>query len=481
MPARSVTLRLDEPPLLRAALRLLREQLEIPDDYPAAALAEAEQAAAAPLPAARDLTDVEFATLDPSGSTDLDQAFHLSRRGTGYLVRYAIADVASFVGPGGALDAEAHARGQTFYAPTHRTPLHPEVLSEGAASLLPGRTRPALVWEISMDADGETTDARVARAVVRSRRQLDYPSAQRALDNGTNDEQLLLLREIGQLRLRLEAARHGVSLGVPAQEIETDGDRWKLTFRRLLPVEGWNAELSLATGMAAAAIMLEGGAGILRTLPPAQESGIAKLRRTAGALGISWPRERGYPDFVRSLDASITSHAAMLNACTLLFRGAGYAPFTAGAAPAQAIHAAIAAPYAHVTAPLRRLVDRYASEICVALCAGTPLPEWVLAGMATIAAEMADSSRRAKQYERGIIDRVEAMLLAPRLGEVFTGDVLELNAERDEGVMQLDEPAVEAPVRGSGLVLGTTIQATLVAADVPVGKVRFATLDRHGG
>ena len=47
----------------------------------------------------------------------------------------------------------------------------------------------------------------------------------------------------------------------------------------------------------------------------------------------------------------------MLNACTMLFRGAGYAPFTDGNAPAQAIHAAIAAPYAHVTAPLRRLVD----------------------------------------------------------------------------------------------------------------------------
>lgn len=477
MPSRSVTLRQDEPPALRQALATLRADLEIPEEYPAAALAEAERAAAAPPASKRDLTDIDFLTIDPPGSTDLDQALHLSRQGTGYLLRYAIADVAAFVRPGGALDAETHARGQTFYAPSHRTPLHPQVLSEGAASLLAGQVRSALVWEISMDSSAEITDARVGRALVRSRRQLDYPSVQRALDAGTDDEQFRLLREVGQRRLHLEAARHGVSLGVPEQEIITDNGTWRLTFRRLLPVESWNAELSLATGMAAASIMLEGGTGILRTLPPAQEAGIAKLRRTASALGISWPRELGYPDFVRTLDASQPRHAAMLNACTMLFRGAGYAPFADGNAPAQAVHAAIAAPYAHVTAPLRRLVDRYASEICVALSAGTPVPEWVLADMGAVAAEMNDSGRRAKQYERGIIDRVEAMVLAPQLGLTFRGDLLEVDRERDEGVMQLHEPAVEAPVRGQRLVLGSTVEATLVSADLLSGKVRFHTLD----
>ncbi len=477
MPSRSVRLRPDEPPALREALAALRHELDIPDGYPAPALAEAQAAAASPRLPGRDLTDLPFLTIDPAGSTDLDQAMHLSRLGKGFLLRYAIADVAAFVTPGGALDAETHARGQTFYAPSHRTPLHPEVLSEDAASLLAGQRRPALVWEISMDSDAEITDVRVGRALVRSRRQLDYPSVQRALDAGTDDEQFLLLREIGQKRLELEAARHGVSLGVPEQEVVTDGETWRLTFRSLLPVESWNAELSLATGMAAASLMLDGGTGILRTLPPAPESGIAKLRRVAGALGIRWPREQGYPDFVRSLDPSDPKHAAMLNACTMLFRGAGYAPFTDGNAPAQALHAAIAAPYSHVTAPLRRLVDRYASEICVSLSDGVPVPEWVLAAMDTVAAEMNESGRRAKQYEHGIIDRVEAMVLAPDLGRTFSGDLLEVDEERDKATMQVHEPAVEAPVRGRRLVLGSTVDATLVAADVMTGTVRFHTVD----
>ncbi|NEE23774.1 RNB domain-containing ribonuclease, partial [Streptomyces sp. SID7499] len=103
-------------------------------------LAEAAEAARAPdLSAHEDATDLPFLTIDPPGSTDLDQAMHLERRrdGRGYRVHYAIADVAAFLRPGGALDAEAHRRVTTLYFPDDRIPLHPPVLSEGAASLLP--------------------------------------------------------------------------------------------------------------------------------------------------------------------------------------------------------------------------------------------------------------------------------------------------------------------------------------------------------
>ena len=92
---------------------------------------------------AYDVTELPFLTIDPPGSMDLDQAMHLERRGAGFRVRYAIADVAAFVRPGGAIDAEAHRRVETLYSPDTRTPLHPPVLSEGAASLLPGQVRPA--------------------------------------------------------------------------------------------------------------------------------------------------------------------------------------------------------------------------------------------------------------------------------------------------------------------------------------------------
>ncbi len=218
--------------------------------------------------------------------------------------------------------------------------------------------------------------------------------------------------------------------------------------------------------------MLKAGVGILRTLPPARDSSIAKLRRTASALGISWPLAMGYPQFVRSLSASVPAHAAMLNACTMLFRGAGYQAFT-GKAPDQPMHAAIAAPYAHTTAPLRRLVDRYTGETCVAICAGVPLPEWVAEALPALPAVMDEADRRAKKYERGTIDLVEAMVLAPHLGQTFTGTVLEVDTEDDYGVLQLPDPAVEAKVKGGDLVLGQQIPATLVSADLLAGKVEF--------
>ena len=108
---------------------------------------------------------------------DLDQAVHLARTGDGYLVHYAIADVASFVAPGGALAAETWRRGSTLYSPDTNTPLHPVELSEGAASLLPGVRRPAVLWTIRLDARGEPTEVDVRRTVITSVRAVALPGS----------------------------------------------------------------------------------------------------------------------------------------------------------------------------------------------------------------------------------------------------------------------------------------------------------------
>jgi exoribonuclease R len=474
MPSRQVAITA-EPPALSEGLRRLRDSLGVVAEFPADVLAEADRVAAGPRLSHPDRTDIEFVTLDPAGSIDLDQAFHLSRRGAGYLLRYAIADVAAFVSAGGSIDVEAHLRGETLYAPNRRIGLHPPVLAEDAASLLPQQQRPALVWELALDAEGRTTDVQVTRALVRSRAKLDYASAQRSLDAGTGGEQLELLRTIGELLRAQEIARGGVSLAVPEQEVEAVGDQWKLAYRAALPIEEWNAQLSLATGRAAAALMLEHGVGILRTLPPAAIPAVDRLRRTAAALGISWPRVQAYPDFVRTMDSRVATQAAMLNACTSLFRGAGYQAFT-GEPPAAPEHAAIAAPYAHVTAPLRRLVDRYGGEVCLAVSAGKPVPEWVLSALSQLPEQMEQSARRAKKFERSIVNLVEALVLAPKVGQEFSGVVIQVDPSAGEGVLQLAEPAVEARVRGVRLELGQQVSATLAAADLLRGEVEFRLL-----
>lgn len=472
MPSRLVAFLEEVPAPLREGLAQLRSELGVPDDFDPEVIEAAQRAAdGVRLPDA-DLTGVPFVTIDPEGSMDLDQALHIEPEGDGFLVRYAIADVAAFVEPGGVIDDECHQRVETLYAPSRRTPLHPEMLSEDAASLLPDQLRPALVWELHLDAAGAPTRTSVARARVRSRRRYSYAEVQQLLDSGQADEVLQLFERVGRLRERAEVERGGVSLNVPEQEVSVEGGTWTLQFRSSLPCEGWNAQISLLTGMEAARMMLAGRVGILRTLPPAEDHAVNRLRRTAQGLGISWPQRQSYPDFVRGLDPGVPREAAMLNSCTTLFRGAGYDAFD-GTAPRGTEHAAIAAPYAHVTAPLRRLADRYAGEICVALCAGEPVPQWVLDALDDLPNEMEDSARRSSRYERGIVDLVEAMVLASRIGHEFAGLLIDVDPDRKAGRLQLPEPAVEARVKGARLRLGQEVRAILVAADLIRGKVDF--------
>jgi exoribonuclease R len=346
------------------------------------------------------------------------------------------------------------------------------VLSEGGASLLPGQVRPAILWTLRLDDHGKLVDGNVVRARVRSREQLDYAQAQREIEGGAPRESLRLLEVVGRLRQGRERDRGGVSLQIPEQEIGVDGGTWTLAFRAPLPVEGWNAQISLLTGMAAAHLMLYGQVGILRTLPPADAASLRRLRQTAKALHIHWPSELDYPEFVRALDPARPDHAAMLNACTTLFRGAGYKAFSGGI-PEDVEHAALAIEYAHATAPLRRLVDRYVGEICLALCADRPVPTWVLTALDGLPDEMMTSDRRAKKYERAILDLVEVFLLEDRVGETFTGTVIEVDEKKTRGVAMIKEPAVESRVRGSALPLGHEVSLELTSADYTTGAVEF--------
>ncbi|MET7568782.1 RNB domain-containing ribonuclease [Streptomyces sp. NPDC005492] len=459
---------------LRAALSALRTELGVPENFPPEVQAEAERAAAAPPPPLPDATDIPFLTVDPPTSMDLDQAMHLSRRGTGFRVRYAIADVASFVAPGGALDAEAHRRVTTLYFPDEKTPLHPPLLSEGAASLLPDVTRPAVLWTIDLDADGRTTAVDVHRALVRSRAKLDYETVQRRIDEGTAEDPLALLKDIGEARERLEVERGGISLNVPEQEIVERDHTYELGYRAPLPADGWNAQISLLTGMAAAELMLAHGTGVLRTLPAAPDGAVARLHRTAHALHIDWPHHMSYAGLIRTLDPRRPHHAAFLQECTTLLRGAGYTVFRDGDLPALTTHAAVAAPYTHCTAPLRRLVDRYAAEIC--LSPASP-PAWVLAGLDALPKRMAEGTRLAGTVERECVDIVEAALLKDRVGDLFEGCVVDVEEHQPTvGRVQLDTPAVVARLTGgtTPLPLGERLRVRLTQADPGTAKVQFA-------
>ena len=448
---------------MRDGFDAVRREAQVPEAFSAQGDAESQRAAQRRGQSPQSRVDVPFITIDPPGSRDLDQALHIERTGEGHRVRYAIADVGAFVAPGSALDADTHARGVTVYAPDHNTPLHPTVLSEGAASLLPDQWRPAVLWTLDLDAKGELAATHVARAQVRSTAQHTYADVP--------PDVAPLLKEVGERRMALEQARGGVRLNVPEQEVVKDGGSWTVRYRVPLETEDHNAQISLLTGMAAARLMVKAGIGILRTQPPPDQRSLDRLRRQARALGVAWPEPVSYPDFIRSLDPAMPAHAALMQEATGVGHGAGYTAFD-GEPPAETTHFGVAASYAHATAPLRRLQDRYVSECCIAACAGTAPPDWVRAGLAALPEAMSKGDHRARVVERGIVDLVEAVLLQDRVGETFEAIVV------DDALVQLRDPAVRGRLTGESPEPGSEATVRLDRADPAARTVEFSVAPR---
>lgn len=456
---------------LRAGFERIRRQMDLPRRFPEEVLAEVRDLPEATVGDDRvDATDIEFLTIDPQGSRDLDQALHAERDDSGYEVHYAIADVAFFVRPGSALDRESRLRGQTLYCPDQRVLLYPAELSEGAASLLAGMVRPAVLWTLRLDEAGRARDVGVTRALIKSDRQLTYTEAQERIDRGQGPASLDLLKEIGELRQHLERERGAISLHVPEQEVIKFGSSFRLSYRAPLAVEDWNAQISLMTGMAGAEIMLRGKIGLLRTMPPPSAEAIAILRRSAKALGLQWSESMSYADFVNTLDAHDPADAAIVTQATRLFRGVTYLAFD-GSPPGDAEHHAIAAPYAHVTAPLRRMADRYATEVVLSLDSSKTPPKWCVDALPELPDEMKEADRRDGELERRIVDFVEAAVLADRKGEVFDAVVVEVG--RKGGTIQVADPAVLAQCHGDSLLLGATVRVRLAEVDPEAGSLSF--------
>ncbi|NYI41435.1 RNB domain-containing ribonuclease [Demequina lutea] len=411
-----------------------------------------------------DLTDVSFVTIDPEGSTDLDQAVLVEVDGQGWRVRYAIADVAAHVVPGGAIDTEAWARVETTYCPDERIGLHPLAMSEGYASLLPGQRTKAVVWDLGVDAAGELRTIDMRRAWVRSTHKYSYEQLTTA---PPKDAMQLLtnLKKLGDARRSSLARAGAVSLPKPSQEVVRKGDELTLEFRAGRPIEDDNAQVSLLTGSAAARLMLEAGVGVLRTMPPASEAALQRLRHQAAALGVEWAPDESYAHVLTTLNAESPRGAAFLTAAVSLFRGAAWQPFdVAGGMPVPdpVTHGALSAPYAHVTAPLRRLVDRYGTEVCLAHAAGRQVPDWVVTALPGLGTAMETGVRRGSRVDRACVDAVEAAVLAPHVGEMFEGVGL------DSNTVQLSAPAVVAKCSGT-VTVGRRQHVRLVSADAATG------------
>lgn len=448
---------------LSAGLAAVRSEFKVPASFPPEVLAAADAAAKRVPDRHADRTDMPFVTLDPATSTDLDQAFSVEQSGSDLLLHYAIADVAWFVEDGDAVDIEAWTRGETLYLPDGKAGLYPPVLAENAASLLPGGPRPAVVFTVRIAGDGALRLDGVERAVIRSRAKLAYDSVQAADLPAGFDE---LARRMAANEQRRGASR----VDPPEQEVEEQANgTFKLVFRPLLPSEQQNAALSLAANMAVADTMLAHHTGLFRVMSGPDAAKVARLRNAARVLGLDWPESTGLREYQKTLDPADPKQAALMLEIRRASPGASYQPYQDGVVP---WHEALAATYAHATAPLRRLADRYVIRATLAIANGQAVPDAVTQAFARLPKTMGRADAHASQINRAVIDLAEAVMLRDRAGENFAAIVTDLT-DRGARVQLADLPVV-ANINATGLRMGQRLSLKLVSADPDQRRIVLA-------
>src|SRR5206468_12366308 len=177
-----------------------------------------------------------------------------------------------------------------------------------------------------------------------------------------------------------------------------------------------NAAMSLAANLAIADALLAHRTGLFRVMPEPDAQDIWRLRHSAKALGLVWPRNATLAQFERTLDSLNPRHIAFRSAIRRAGPRATYAPYRNGVVP---WHSAMAATYAHATAPLRRLADRYVNEAALQIAAGQAVSAELGAIFEQLPHVMERAEGRAAQIDRATLDLAEAVMLEGSEGARF--------------------------------------------------------------
>ncbi len=411
---------------------------DIPQVFPAAALAEAEAASEAGLSGRTDLRHVPLVTIDGEDARDFDDAVFAEPAGDGgWRLLVAIADVAHYVRAGTALDAEAYKRGNSVYFPDRVVPMLPEALSNGWCSLRPGENRGCLFAEIVIDAGGRKLSHRFGRGLMRSAARLTYAELQQAEDadtdagtrlDGVPDELRPALYGAYRSLLAARVRRGTLDLDLPERRVEIDADgritaiapRPRLDSHRLI-----EEFMVLANVAAAQELRRLGQPCMYRVHAPPSPEKIEALRDFLSSvdLGSGDALSLKPSGELRPADLDVilrrvagTEAAPQVNEMVLRSQSqAEYSPDNVG-------HFGLALPeYAHFTSPIRRYADLLVHR---ALIAGLTPGEGVLrhadaSDFEQRGAHVTATERRAALAERDAVERYITAHMADKIGGSF--------------------------------------------------------------
>lgn len=465
LPRARIVTRLGDPSQPKAVSLIAIHQHGIPDDFPDAAIAEADAMSPAPLGQRDDLRDMPLLTIDPSDARDHDDACFAHadddpRNEGGHVVWVAIADVAHYVRPGTALDREARNRGNSTYFPDRVVPMLPDRLSGDLCSLHEGVDRACIAVRMQIDAKGHKIGHRFVRGLMRSVVSLNYEEVQAAVDGTPNERTEPLLTDVLKplfaaydALTKARAERQPLDLDLPERRIvlDEDGQVRSVAFKDRLDAHRLIEEFMILANVAAAETLISKRQPLLFRVheEPAPEK-LEALRETAQSAGLTLAKGQVLKTshLNRLLAAAEgTDQDELINMATLRsMTQAYYNPENFG-------HFGLALKaYAHFTSPIRRYSDLVVHRALISAHGwgkdGLSLPE--IDGLDATAEHISETERRSMAAERDTTDRYLAAYLSDRVGAELTGRIS--GVQRFGAFVRLDETGADGliPVRSIG-------------------------------
>lgn len=348
----------------------------VPDQWPPAVTEQArgipEEVSEESRQGRVDLRDLPLVTIDDESARDFDDAVYAEKRkGGGYRLIVAIADVAGYVRPETPLDLEAQNRGNSVYFPDHVVPMLPEKLSNGLCSLNPGVDRLCMVADMNLSREGRITHYCFYEAVMHSHARLTYNKVSAILEHPESDDGQKLRDEYSSVVPHLEVLygcyrmlreareqRGAIDFETTDTQIRFDRDR---KISEIVPVERNDAhkiieECMLCANVATARFLKQHRIPTLfRVHDSPSPERLADVRQFLSGLGLDLPggddpEPQDYQKVLSQVQGRPDAHIIQ----TVMLRSMKQAVYTSE----QRGHFGLGFDeYTHFTSPIRRYPD----------------------------------------------------------------------------------------------------------------------------
>jgi exoribonuclease-2 len=438
----------------------------------------------------RDLRSLLWSSIDNDTSRDLDQIEWAERLPDGRIrVLVGVADVDARVSLGTVIDSHARSETTSVYTGVKVFPMLPPELSEGITSLNQDEERAAIVIEYCVDESGNLSGGKACRALVRNRAQLAYNGVGAWLEGrGPAPAKVAANSELAaQLKLQDEAAQRLVGSRFQHGALDLETIETHPVMHADQAVDLARLEKNRATSLIEEFMVAANGV-LARTFDDAKVASIRRIVRTpkrwdrivelADGLGYTLPAQpdsKALNEFLLAQKQKDPVHFPDLSLAVVKLMGPGEYVMVRPTDPDPGHFGLAVQDYTHSTAPNRRFPDMVAQRILKAIIGSAPQP-YSEDDLNAIAERCTLMENMARKVEREMQKRIAAVVLHPRIGQVFRAIVTGVN-EYGTFVRTID-PHVEGKLVQGGrrLDVGDRLQARLVSTDPARGFIDFAAV-----